>query len=440
MTFTIPYPFLRTILAHLCQRPYYVAVGTAGLSALPGDIELLARSYRFVHEGAPRRHEDAPSPSFEMGFVPFTLNRPDVWQAVALASRMEGDLPPAPTCSIMLGSGEDVGRFTGIVAVRDQIAPVQAMKVVGTRMRRLEAVDFPRRGPGAMLPEDAERWSRLIGALGGADVWERLRALEFCIIGAGRTGSLVATTLARGGVRSLTLVDPDVLEWHNLDAMDAVTAHDLGRLKVEAIAEHLQRDLPHIRITAFPRSLMTVAARTRVKSADVLICCVDDDAARLVAAALASCYLKPLLDLGTGIFHDGPPTSLTPSPNRPIAASSRSLGADIRLILPGDGCLLCWGGVADARGALARWHTGVLRPRWDEERAGSLRSLNALAAHLGIRLLEDLVAGGLDHSVWLRFETDDQGSPSLRQLPSLRRPNCRLCSLLGVGDVLRHQP
>ena len=116
ITFTIPYPSLCTILTELRRQPYHVAVGEAGLNVLPvGDIEVLARSFRFVHEGALRNRPEDHTPRFEIGFVPFTLNRPDVWQAVAFAARIEGDLPPAPTCSILLGSGEDVGLFTNLL-------------------------------------------------------------------------------------------------------------------------------------------------------------------------------------------------------------------------------------------------------------------------------------------------------------------------------------
>jgi hypothetical protein len=53
VTFIIPHSFLRSILAELRRRPYHVAVGEAGLNALStGDIEVLAWSFRFVHEGA----------------------------------------------------------------------------------------------------------------------------------------------------------------------------------------------------------------------------------------------------------------------------------------------------------------------------------------------------------------------------------------------------
>lgn len=58
-----------------------------------GDVEVLARAFRFVHEGALRSRQEDQAPRFEFGFVPFTLNRPQVWQAVAFAARIEGDLP-----------------------------------------------------------------------------------------------------------------------------------------------------------------------------------------------------------------------------------------------------------------------------------------------------------------------------------------------------------
>jgi hypothetical protein len=415
-------------------------VGEAGFNLLPsGHVEVLARSFCFVHEGALRSHQDNHTPRFELGFVPFTLSRPQVWEAVALAARIEGDLPVAPTCSILLGSGEDIGRFTGIFSVQGQIVPVQALHVVGTGMHRLCAVDFQTLHRSPLSSDDAERWSRLIGALGGQEIWQRLTALRFCLIGAGRTGSLIAMTLARQGVQSLTMIDPDVVERPNLDAMDALTTHDLGRRKVTALTKKLRHALPRTHITALPQSIMSTEARLLAKSADVLICCVDDDAARLVSGALACCYVKPLLDIGTGIFHHQLPApqahasyKIVPQPTH----ARRVLGADVRLILPNDGCLLCWGGVANPHRAIQHWRTGQPRRPWHTERAGSLRSLNAIAAHLGVRLLEDLVTGRLTQSVWLRFETDDRGMPSLQHLPARRRSACPLCALQGIGDLL----
>lgn len=68
VTFTIPYLFLRAILAELRRQPYHVAVGDAGLNVLPtGDIEVLARAFRFVHEGVLRSRQEDHTPRFELG-------------------------------------------------------------------------------------------------------------------------------------------------------------------------------------------------------------------------------------------------------------------------------------------------------------------------------------------------------------------------------------
>lgn len=428
ITFTISAIMLRAILTELRRQPYHIAVGPLGLNRLPdGRVEWLARSFRCIHEGALGGLPADGAPRFELGFVPFSLNRPQAWQAAALAARVAGDRPAALTCSIMLGSGGEVGLFTGICSAEGQIAPVQSLKIVGAGIRQLAAVDFRALRQQALSPEDADRWSRLIGALGGPEVWQSLTSLRYCIIGAGRTGSLVATTLTKEGVHHLCLMDPDVLERHNLDAMDAVSERDIGRFKAEVVAESLRRERPGLQIRVLAQSVMGVEARACIKDADVLVCCVDDEAARLAVGALACCYLKPLLDIGTGVFDSRWPAAGEPR---------RVLGADVRLIVPGDGCLRCWGGLTGAPEAWARWRRGEARRRWDEERSGSLRSLNEIAAHLGLRLLEDWTAGRRAQSGWVQFEMDAQGTPALHAEPAQRLPACPLCATMGLGDRL----
>jgi tRNA A37 threonylcarbamoyladenosine dehydratase len=70
--------------------------------------------------------------------------------------------------------------------------------------------------------------SRTSGAL-GADAFGRLRALRAAVVGCGRLGSLVAEALAASSVVALALIDPDVLEEHNLAGSAGVGAAYLGR-------------------------------------------------------------------------------------------------------------------------------------------------------------------------------------------------------------------
>ncbi len=158
----------------------------------------------------------------------------------------------------------------------------------------------------------------------------------------------------------------------------------------------------------------------------MVICCVDNPTARLATAFLAALYLKPLLDIGTGILR-------TPD--------GRRMGADVRLVLPGH-CLLCLGGIPGMEEAPARlqgWHAGDALDSdpvaWWRQRAGSLRSLNQLAAAAALRLLEELARGTLRRSTWLHFEFSEEGIPALEERLAERDLSCGLCALSAAGDA-----
>ena len=167
------------------------------------------------------------------------------------------------------------------------------------------------------------------------------------LIGCGRTGSLVAVSLARLGVDRLVLIDPDIVEPHNLGEMEAVSDADVGCLKAEAVARHLHALHPQTSSSALVASITDPATLAAARSCAVLVCCADNDAARLATAVLATLYHKVLLDISTGVFHAA-------------SAAQRRMGADVRLILPGDGCLLCRGSLVDYAGAVEALCTGSL--------------------------------------------------------------------------------
>lgn len=63
----------------------------------------------------------------------------------------------------------------------------------------------------------------------------------FAVIGAGGLGGPVAYALAAAGARALTLCDHDVVDLGNLQRQVQFTTGDLGRAKVEALADELVR-------------------------------------------------------------------------------------------------------------------------------------------------------------------------------------------------------
>lgn len=78
----------------------------------------------------------------------------------------------------------------------------------------------------------------------------------------------------------------------------------------------------------------------------------------------------------------------------------------------------------------------LLLADWRRQRAGSVRSLNQTAVGLGLRLLEDLVAGRGEGSTWLRLEFDADGVPRLERPHRPADARCPVCAVAGLGDAV----
>ena len=335
-------------------------------------------------------------------------------------------MPPDPwpsgvAAELVLGADTWAGHWWGYARQDGVTFPLHELRLVGTGMHRLPSLGTPPTLPHAPL-EAHERWSRTAGALGGADVRRRLVRLNVAVVGCGRSGSVAAEQLARLGVAELTLIDPDRVELHNVGEMALVTPDDVGRPKAQALAAALAGVTP-TRTVPLTTPLHDPATRAVAARADLIVSTVDNDSARLSAALLATVYHRLLLDIGAGI-HTG-------------ADRGREMGADVRLMVPGDGCLLCCGHVADYTGALRELglSPGGTHPNWQAQRTGSLASLNHLAVAAGMRLLEDLVAGRVTGSRWSRLSFDPAGALEVRYPAWRRDAGCPLCARTGVGDA-----
>jgi molybdopterin/thiamine biosynthesis adenylyltransferase len=324
---------------------------------------------------------------------------------------------------LSLGLGAAQGRLAAAWCFQGRVEPVQQFVLVGPGWLRLPRFN-PEFSPSTSVgPPLEELLARTIGALGQA-TFRTLRQLTVAVIGCGRIGSLVAEVLASVGVARLILVDADHLELHNLGEMAGVALEDFGKPKVTALAQGIRRGAVGrgTDIRAVIEPVDTLPALFAVKAADILVSCADSAAARLAAAVLASSYLQPLLDLGTGILPDGP---------------GRRMGADVRLVLPGR-CLVCWGGVVGLAAASAALLAGRTVPPpadFRDQRQGSLRSLNGIASSLGLTLLEQFLAGWLGESTWLQVDISAAGVPQLTHRTPLPAPSCPLCTLAGLGDA-----
>ncbi len=116
----------------------------------------------------------------------------------------------------------------------------------------------------------ADRFSRQRGLV----PLDKLKELKVTVIGIGAIGRQVAIQLASIGARQLQLIDFDIVEPTNITTQGYLQS-DLGRSKVEATAEHIQRIDPGIQV-------VTVLDRFRPQQepGDVVFCCVDSISSR----------------------------------------------------------------------------------------------------------------------------------------------------------------
>lgn len=103
---------------------------------------------------------------------------------------------------------------------------------------------------------------------------ERLAACRVTVIGVGAIGRQVALQLAAIGTPHLELIDFDVVAPENLAAQGFLEA-DLGRLKVEAVADMCRRINSEIAVEAVPHRF-----RRSMTIGDIMFCCVDSIATR----------------------------------------------------------------------------------------------------------------------------------------------------------------
>lgn len=118
------------------------------------------------------------------------------------------------------------------------------------------------------------------------------------IIGCGSVGSVVAENLARFGITRMTLYDFDTVEPRNL-ANQMFTQDDVGRPKVEALADMLHRINPEI-----DNDLVLVPkGYTGQKLSGYVFLCVDNiDLRREIATANKSnTFIKGMFDFRTGL-------------------------------------------------------------------------------------------------------------------------------------------
>lgn len=200
--------------------------------------------------------------------------------------------------AIMLPDGSLVGRA---MLVDGSSVPLERIIAIGDSIRiflrreRLEA------------SEAMEAASEANVQVLGKGTVQRLRRLRVGVIGCSGTGSIVIEQLARLGIGSLVLVDPDAVANRNLNRVVGTTAADARaeRLKVQVLTEHVASLGFGTEVLVHPGKVFDLEALRLISTCDVIIGCLDRLVPREILTRMCSYYLVPYFDLGVRLVADG---------------------------------------------------------------------------------------------------------------------------------------
>lgn len=220
---------------------------------------------------------------------------------------------------LVLGHEAGATTFTGSLTGTVN-GPISRLSVIGQRLVFRGAQDAPDAA-------DLELFDRHIRAF-GSQVQATIGALSVAIVGAGGTGSAVAEQLARLGVRSFTLIDPDRLSASNTTRVYGSTPQDVGRPKVDVLGDHIERVASGVTTVRIQSSIVREDVARVLTGADLVFGCTDDNAGRLRLSRLPYFHLIPVIDCGVRLdAHDD--------------GSIQSIYGRVTALHPGAACLLC---------------------------------------------------------------------------------------------------
>lgn len=164
----------------------------------------------------------------------------------------------------------------------------------------------------------------------GVEGYQRFQTAHVCVIGIGGVGSWVAEALARSAVGELTLVDLDEICVTNTNRQVHALNSNVGRSKVEVMAERLLEINPEIQCHQV-ESFVTSDNLAELISADFDFVIDAIDEARAKAALIAHCRRNkiPIISIG-GAGGQMDPTQiqiadLAKTYQDPLAAKVRSM-------------------------------------------------------------------------------------------------------------------
>lgn len=174
---------------------------------------------------------------------------------------------------------------------------------------------------------ESQRYDRQIRMF-GSDGQQAIAAKRVAIVGLGGLGSHLAQQLAYLGVRMFLLVDRDRVSASNLNRLiGAVPADaDSERRKVSVARDMILAIAPGAEVRTVADVFASDEGFEALKTADVVMGAVDNDASRLILNEFCQAYSIPYIDAASDVYVEG---------------SNVEFGGRVVASQDGGGCLHC---------------------------------------------------------------------------------------------------
>jgi adenylyltransferase/sulfurtransferase len=159
-----------------------------------------------------------------------------------------------------------------------------------------------------LTPDQFDRYRRHLSLPQvGLEGQQALLASRVLLIGAGGLGCPLAQYLGAAGVGKLGLVDDDTVAASNLHRQVLFTTHDVGRPKVEVVAERIRAMNPDVELALHPVRLTSANALELFRDYDIIVDGTDNFPTRYLTND--ACVLLGLPNVHGSIFRfDGQAT------------------------------------------------------------------------------------------------------------------------------------
>lgn len=121
----------------------------------------------------------------------------------------------------------------------------------------------------------SKRYIRNINALSEVEC-RSLRDKHVVVVGCGGLGGYVISALARIGVTQITVVDSDSFEESNLNRQLFSRENNLGKPKVEVVADEVSKINSEVKIKALQEKLTEENAKEIIEGSDCVVDCLDN--------------------------------------------------------------------------------------------------------------------------------------------------------------------